>query len=154
MYTVSVVHNASTRNTCRWISSPWYFNIHYSSPESFPGVGVEAVICDRPSQLGSGLVCTRAGPARLHPAQSSWLSSWRSPSSHADPINWGLWGASAGLELRGCSWWDVLRLWENRSRVVGKSCKGGFASCKNSTRGMVWTTFEEEKIRTRSRCIS
>lgn len=120
MYTVSVVHNASTRNTCRWISSPWYFNIHYSSPESFPGVGVEAVVCDRPSQLGSGLVCTRAGPARLHPAQCSWLSSWRSPSSHADPINWGLWGASARLELRGRG---VLLM--GCAEAVGKPLRGG-----------------------------
>lgn len=98
------------RNTCRWISSPWNFNSHYSVPESFPGVGVE-IICDRPLQLGSGLRLALPGCTQL--------------CAPADPMNWGcgapLQGCSSGgrVLLMGCA-----GLWENSSRAAGKILQG------------------------------
>lgn len=42
----SSVHGSSTRNPCRWTSSPWYLNIHYVTPKSSSAV-MGAVMCDR-----------------------------------------------------------------------------------------------------------
>lgn len=76
-------------------------------------MGVAAVICDRPFQLGSGL----ALPGCL---QLSAPGSAPGDPPAADPINWGLWGPSEGLErLMGC-----VGLWENRSRGGGKILQG------------------------------
>lgn len=109
------MHYSSTKrkkeNSCRWISSPWYLDTHYTTPNSFCRAVVEVVIHGKPFQLGSRAGLRSGWPCQVGSGPVLLALPPGSPSSRAEAVN-------SGLELcRQCCWWDTgLGAVRNRPR--------------------------------------
>lgn len=126
--TVPIVHYSSTKrkkkeNLCRWISSPWYLDIHYTTPNSFCRAVVEVVIHGKPFQLRSWAGLCSGWPCQDGSIPMLLSLPLGSPSSHAEAVS---------LELQLCRrcWWDKgLGAVRNRLRRDGEILQERLCFC-------------------------